>query len=294
MYQPRKSMELVLDAFYCIRTDLALGLLCPELEWFHNINSALVPRRSYEQFAYATETVLLDSKSEEVEQRICDKCSTKRPLSSRYTWATIDLIGYRPVREFIPCMMAHLVAPAFAEQLKKTSFKRFAFFPVDIEVDQTDSGIQQVLGVNYLSTLRKRFLPQWDLVVPSENACPKCGLRPAVCNVCRQPFPGKRHSDSLNCPQCDWSPMEENPEIPIFDELGYLSYSEMIPGEFWDGSDFFNNDVVTRHVVDWILDVEAGPFVGQPRPVDISRCDTMQRERILSLSPSKTVYSWTG
>ena len=119
------------------------------------------------------------------------------------------------------------------------------------------------------------------------NACPFCGFKPLVCESC-----GYIPDD---CPQCDEYPFKANAAGIQGIELvtGRMS-RPIVEGDRWDGSDLIcgrnraRDLVVTRRFVEWLLAIDAAPFVATPLPVCVDR---MTADQIRNLAKAQDVHS---
>ena len=123
--------------------------------------------------------------------------------------------------------------------------------------------------------------------VDGPNACPFCGFKPLVCEAC-----GYVVGD---CPQCDEYPFKANAAgVPGIEMASGNNSRLIIDGQFWDGSDMvcgrnqYRDRVVTRRFVEWLLAIDAAPFVALPIPVCV---DGMTADQVDMLEKARDVHS---
>ena len=108
------------------------------------------------------------------------------------------------------------------------------------------------------------------------NFCPNCG--PDF-------FQFEREREFVELQEVFNANRVEFPYNKILGRSHPLPHMPCIRGEIWDGSDFLlgsyvSGGYVTGRVVKWLVDNQYGPVLLIPYPLDVSRCDTEQMNKI--------------
>jgi len=161
--------------------------------------------------------------------------------------------------------------------LRRGGLTGFRTRQLDLDVERPEITLPKLY---WLVMTSARCVREYETILPKHNVCPFCEQGPVVCPYCG--------FVSGVCDTCGETIVVDESEHggaedPRFFERGPAKIPLIIDGARWDGSDFIDgmwgaSCFVTRRVVDFLLSIDAKPFVAKPVRVDVRGCSAEQLE----------------
>jgi hypothetical protein len=209
------------------------------------------------------------------------ECATRIESHRRhysYSHLDVDVFGGESETDFFFSDSDDiLVSLELEAAIEHTSLIGARFDSVRIIVNQSDDDSP---CFRWLRPAEVRCVRDFVSFVPQRNVCPFCEAGPIVCVHCG--FVNR------TCDACGETIVVDEREHggdgdPRYFERRPEKIPLIIDGARWDGSDFIQGMwgppcFVTRRVVDFLLSIDAKPFIAKPVRVDIRGCSAEQLE----------------
>jgi len=179
-----------------------------------------------------------------------------------------------------------IVSEPFSEQLQASGLT--GFDTTALEIRENQSNLQDP-RLRLMRLTGKECQRHPTIHIPEPNACRFCGWGPVVCEACG--------FIASYCPNCDEDLLvsgeeHQGPADRRFKQMPLPPEGLILDGQSWDGSDFIVSrgrlGFVTNRAVEWMVSVDAAPFIAKPRRVDVKGLSKQQLEAI----HKATVFPW--
>ena len=185
-----------------------------------------------------------------------------------YAWHYGENFGFVPDTTG----MFTVVERRLVEPLRRSGLTGINLMPLPVEEGCPE---REKFDLHYLRLGGRDCLRNLKVHEPDPNECPFCGYGPVICPEC---------GNKMNiCYRCRKQVVADDGTKPGEEGLQWLIPPLPVPRrtiidlKYWDGRDVFQGmghemTLVTRRVVDFLLEVHAGPFMAEPLLADVREC----------------------